>query len=176
MINEENTPDLEQEETNTQEEESESTTEETQEEEHDLEYWKKEALKNKAILERNKNKPAKKSTPEPDGLDLGMKGYLKASGIKANEFDFVEAELKKSGGDIDDLLDNEYFQAKLEKHRALSKTQEATPKGKRSSGVATDSVEYWSSKPIADVPVEMRRAVVNAKLAKEQSQGKFYNS
>lgn len=129
----------------------------------------------KAILDRNKNKIGTPQKSNDFGYDV--KAYLKASGIKANEFDFVKAELKSSGTkDVDTLLENEYFQAKLEKHRELGKTQDAIPSGKRSGGVATDSVEYWMAKPIEDVPLDKRRAVVNAKLEQEKNKGKFYNA
>jgi len=42
--------------------------------------------------------------------------------------------------------------------------------------VPTDSVDYWMSKPIEEVPPEMRIKVVNARLAKEKTKGVFYNS
>lgn len=118
-------------------------------------------------------KPSQKS----NDLDYGQKAYLTANGIKgAKEFEFVKAELKASGEELDNLLENDYFKSKLEKFRALSQTVEATPTGKRSSGVATDSVEYWMTKPFEEVPHDMRAKVVNAKLQKEQSKGVFYNS
>jgi len=123
-----------------------------------------------------KLKEDKKEQDKSDDFGLDVKGYLKASGIKATEFDFVKKELKASGQDLDALLENEYFQQKLEKHRELSKTAEAVPTGKRSGGVATDSVEYWMAKPIEEVPQNMRTAVVNAKLTQERSKGVFYNS
>ncbi len=162
------------------EEELEVVEDETEEEAEDTTDWKAEALKYKAILDRNKNKkPDEKpaSNQKPDGLGYDVKAYLKASGIKADEFDFVQKELKQSGmTDIDALLENDYFQARLEKHRALETTTKAAPSAKRSGGVATDSVDYWLAKPLEEVPADMRRQVVNAQLKKEQGKGKFYNS
>jgi hypothetical protein len=128
-------------------------------------------------LEAERKETPFRKPKQSDDFGYDVKAYLKASGIASNEFEFVQAELKASGiKDVDSLLDNEYFKDKLNRHRELSKTAEATPTGKRSSGVATDSVEYWASKPIEDVPANMRRQVVNARLNKEQSTGKFYNS
>lgn len=182
MIKDENTPDIEQDENEIDETEStEETTEETTEAETeetttDDVDWKSEALKYKAILERNKNKPSESKKSKSDDFGYDVKAYLKASGIKSTEFDFVKNEVKASGMDIDSLLDNDYFQSKLEKHRALQKTSDATIKGTRSGATATDSVEYWLSKPIEEVPAEMRSKVVNAKLAKEKNKGMFYNS
>lgn len=117
-------------------------------------------------------------TTKPPTNDFGydVKAYLKASGITANEFDFVKAEMKASGlQDVDTLLENDYFKSKLEKHREVAKTEDATPSGKRSGGVATNSVDYWLSKPIEDVPNEHRRAVVNAKIERESKKSQFYN-
>ena len=128
-----------------------------------------------AILDRNKNKGTNNQKSNDFGYDV--KAYLKASGIAAGEFDFVKAEMKASGTkDVDSLLENKYFQTRLEEHRELSKTQDAIPAGKRSGGVATDSVEYWMAKPIEDVPLDKRRAVVNARLEQEKNKGKFYNA
>lgn len=134
----------------------------------------------KAILERNKNKKTDdRSTKQTKSDDFGydVKAYLKASGINSGEFDFVRAELKNSGlSDVDSLLENEYFQSRLEKHRAITKTKDATPSGKRTGGAATDSVEYWLGKPFDEVPKEMQLKVVDAKVKKDKSRGVFYNS
>ena len=172
MINEDNV-DVEVIEEDVEEVEVEEEAE--QEDEKGVEYWKAEALKNKAILDRNKNKPNNPQKSNDFGYDV--KAYLKASGITADEFDFVKAEMKSAGiKDVDALLENKYFQSKLEEHREVSRTAEATPKGNRSGGVATDSVEYWLSKPIEEVPASKRREVVNAKLDREKNQSKFYNT
>jgi hypothetical protein len=184
MTNDETTLDLVQDENENQEsveetlgelENKELKEESTTEPEKD---WKAEALKYKAILERNKNKPVtKESSKKSDELDYGAKAFLKSSGIENTEFDFVKTELQKSGlRDLESLLDNPYFKAELENRRALDKTKNATIKGKSANGVATDSVEYWLTKPIDEVPKEMRYKVVQAKLKKDSSTGMFYNS
>lgn len=163
-------------ETSTEEvEESDDTTEE---QETDSKDWKAEALKYKAILERNKGKEVVKEvkTEQSDGFGYDVKAYLKASGINANEFDFVRAEMKASGKDVDALLDSKYFQEALETRRALDKTDKATIKGKRSGGVSTDSVEYWASKPFEEVPQSMRIKVLNHREAQDKNKGTFYNS
>lgn len=182
MINDEYTPDLEQDENETQDvqeetNESEDTQEQTQTTHEDEKDWKAEALKYKAILDRNKDKPRNKESSKSDDFGYDVKAYLKASGVSEKEFDFVKAEKEASGiKDYDALLSNEYFQAKLEKHRQLAKTTDAIPKGSRSNGGATDSVDYWMGKPIEEVPRDMRIKVVQAKLAKDKNKGGFYNS
>ncbi len=121
-----------------------------------------------------KTKDVKKSNSD---LDYGQKAYLAANGIKgAKEFDFVKNELKASGQDLDTLLENDYFISRLDKFRALNKTSDAVPNGKRTGGAPTDSVEYWLDKPIEEVPHEMRTKVVNARLEKDKVKGVFYNS
>lgn len=182
MENDEKTPELEQDETKNQEEETKEETQESSDQEEseskeDDTDWKAEALKYKAILDRNKNRPERKSESKKSGeLDYAQKAFLMTSGIKGSkEFDFVKDELKKSGEELETLLENEYFQSKLEKFRAVNKTSDAIPKGKNGSGVSLDSVEYWINKPIEEVPQEMRVKVVNARLKKEEGKGMFYN-
>lgn len=139
--------------------------------------WKSKALGYKAILDRNKNKKPESKSAKSDEFDYGKMAFLTSNGIKGTkEIDFVNDEAKKSGMKLTDLLENEYFQSKLDKFRALNKTAEATIKGKDSKGIQTDSVEYWLNKPIEDVPPEMRIKVVNAKLKQNESTGVFYNS
>lgn len=184
MTNDENTPIVEQDENDATIEESEivsedSNQEEESAEEEDTTDWKAEALKYKAILDRNKDKKhvPKESSKKSNDLDYGEKAYLTANGIKgAKEFEFVKAELKASGENLDNLLENDYFKSKLEKFREINKTADAIPKGGRSNSVPTDSVEYWMAKPIEEVPKDMRAKVVNAKLTKDKDKGVFYNS
>lgn len=162
------------------EEEVEVADTETEDEAEDSKDWKAEALKYKAILDRNKSKKEEttevKKETKSDDLGYDIKAYLKASGIKADEFSFVKKELKNFNGTVDDLIENEYFQAKLEKERKVKETAEAIPKSKRSGAPATDSVDYWLAKPFEEVPQNMRSKVVSAKMEKEKSGVRFYNS
>jgi len=159
-------------------------SEETEEVEADTTDWKAKADELQGRLKRAETKLSKNSSNKPESkpsksneLDYGAKAYLTANGVKgAKEFEFVEQELKKSGDDLDTLLENDYFKQRLENFRGLNKTSEATIAGKRSGGAAIDSVDYWSTKPIEEVPLEMRSKVVNAKRAKEATKGVFYNS
>jgi hypothetical protein len=148
------------------------------------------AQRNKTRAERfkaNNSKPVEapvtqKPVSKSDILDLGAKAFLTSNGIKGSkEFEFVQAQMKQSGKDVESLLENGYFKTELENFRALAQTADATPTGKRSSGVATDSVEYWVAKAgpnaenLAEVPTDMRTKVVNALHAKAKDTGKFYN-
>lgn len=177
------TKDTKEEETNedkTKEEEStDQTNESSKEDEKD---WKAEAAKWKAIAERHKtSKPETKATSKKsEGFDYGEKAYLTANGIKgSDEHEFAQKLQKQTGLDLDSLLEDTYFQTKLNEFREQKATTNATPSGtKRSNNSSVDTVEYWIAK--GELPpkdqVEMRRKVVNARLKKEDSKGVFYNS
>lgn len=148
--------------------------------------WKAKAEELDGRLRRAETKLAKKSEakPEPaktddvkEGLDYGQKAFLVASGIKGEaETALVQEVMKDTGKTLEQVLESKYFQAELEERREIARTTEAIPTGKRSGNMATDSVEYWMTKPIADVPQDMRAQVVNAKLKQSEKKGAFYNS
>ncbi len=142
----------------------------------DAEYWKAEALKNKAILDRAKTKKETK-TKQSDEFDYGEYAYLSQKGIESDaDIKFVQDSMKDSGKSLRDTLNANWFKSDLAERQALAATATAVPTGKNANSTATDSVEYWSAKPIAEVPADMRAQVVNAKIAKERDVGKFYNS
>lgn len=122
------------------------------------------------------SKPEKKSS-KSDDFDYGEKAFLVANGVKSkDEMNLARDYVKNTGKTLDEVLESKYFQSELKEMRELAQTKEATPTGKRSGGVPTDSVEYWMAKPIEDVPQEMRIKVVNAKLKQNENKGGFYNS
>lgn len=121
--------------------------------------------------------PAKK-TSKSDGLDYGEKAYLVANGIKgSSETKLVQEIMADTGKSLEDVIDSKYFQAELKELRELEASS-VTIKGKRSSGVGQDSVDYWLAK--GELPpaseVKLRRDVVNARLKKSSNKGVFYNS
>lgn len=119
----------------------------------------------------------KVESKKSDGLDYGQKAYLVANGIKSpSEVKLVQEWMKESGKDLETVLESKRFQGELEDMREIAKTAIATPTGKRSGQVPTDSVDYWLNKPFEEVPKEMREKVVNAQIAKDKNKGVFYNS
>ena len=141
----------------------------------------------KARLERQLSQTNKKLGIEPesievqpikksDGIGYGEKAFLVANGIKGEETKLVQEAMKRTGESLEQILENPYFQAKLKETRDLALTADATPKGNRSNSIPTDSVEYWMTKPIEEVPQDMRIKVVNKKLEQGKSGGVFYNS
>jgi hypothetical protein len=173
----------------------EQTVEEQQPEEQDVERtdWKAKAIEIETKyksdigslkrelkdLKKPKTEPSIESPPQdkkPEDLDYGQKAFLIANGIKADEQEFVKEELKKSGQTLDELIDNEYFQAKLKRVRDLRGTEEATPKNsKRTGQSATDTVEYWIAKGELPPDRELRAKVVKARWDAEKNKNVFSN-
>lgn len=157
------------------------TTEETEEETTDWEekFKKEEGRRKRAETKLSKSKTSDTKPPKSenkDGLDYGQEAFLIANGIKGSkESDFVKEELEKAGGELRDLLENEYFKNRLEEFRAINKTSDAIPKKTR-SGKSVDSLDYWMTKPMSEVPKDLRAKVVNARLKKDENKGNFYNS
>lgn len=182
MTNDETTPKAGLDENETAIEEVETTdsnqdTEDSQDSE-DAVDWKAEALKFKAILDRNKNKKTdtKKTTTSND-LDYGAKAFLAVQGIKgADEINLVKDFMSNTGKDLDSVVDSKHFKAELEEMRELKRTSDATPTGnKRTGQSARDSVDYWIAKGELPTDTELRRKVVNARMKKAESKSVFYN-
>lgn len=145
--------------------------------------WKAKFEAEEGRRKRAESKLSKTSKPEAgkpstsNGLDYGMKALLRSEGIKGeSETKLVQEYMRETGKDIESVLDSKHFKAELEDLRELAKSAAATPAGKGSNNSSIDSVEYWMTKDLEDVPKEMRIQVVNAKLKQEKSGGVFYNS
>jgi hypothetical protein len=160
--------------------------EEVAEEQEEVVERQQESLEDKeSRLERQLNQTRKKmgkdepkqKAKQSDSFDYGEQAFIEQRGIKSNsDTEFLRAEMQDSGKSLKATLDNPRFLKDLEQHQALEVTANAVPTGQNANSTATDSVEYWSAKPIAEVPADMRSKVVNAKIAKERDVGKFYNS
>lgn len=115
------------------------------------------------------DEPVTKVTKKSGEFDYGEKAFLKASGITgAEELAFAKSWIDRTGDDLDTVVDDEIFQAKLEKLRSNKKSKVAIPPtGKRGTQASSSSVEYWLAKPFAEVPADMKRQVLNARISKE---------
>jgi hypothetical protein len=140
-------------------------------------------LVEKGLIDPKTHKPVE-AQKEPEGkksgeLDYGQKAYLKASGIKAEEFGLVQEIMSQTGKDLDSVLESKYFQAELKDSRELAAAQQATPSStKRAGSNARDSVDYWMAKgelPPAD-QADLRRKVVNARMKVDTDGSKFTDS
>lgn len=136
-----------------------------------------EKLKNKSIEAR---KAKKETNPEVDSslLERVTRMELKEHGLQsAEEIDLVLAESKETGIDPLVLVKKGYATTLLESHRKQKEAELANPSSKsRGSVNAKASADYWIAKgelPPAD-QVELRREVVNKKMAKA-NQKKMFN-
>lgn len=113
-------------------------------------------------------------------LDYGQKAFLVANGVKgADETKLVQEIMSATGKSLEDVLETKYFQSELKELRETRASANAMPNGtKRSSNSSKDSVDYWIAKgelPPAD-QVDLRRKVVNERIAKERSKSVFLNN
>tara|TARA_R110000851_G_scaffold108432_2_gene229690 strand:+ start:2090 stop:2599 length:510 start_codon:yes stop_codon:yes gene_type:complete len=134
-------------------------------------------LKNKSIEAR---KAKKETKPEVDNslLERLNRMELKENGLKdAEEIELVLGKAKELSISPLVLVKDGLADGILERHRKV-KADELASVGTSSRGATNqkDGVDYWISKgelPPAD-KVELRRKVVNAKIAK-QSHSKMFN-
>lgn len=128
--------------------------------------------------EKSKKAPNKKSSNQSKELDYGQKAFLKASGLKNNdEFNLAKDFANNTGKNLDDIVDNKYFQQELESFREIKTTEKASIKSNsRSTNSSKDSVEYWLAKPFGELPedFELRKKVVKERRKKEKGGG-LYN-
>ncbi len=173
---------------------------EVEEGKEDTTDWKAEAqaLQKKAIKQRENTKtlkakikeltPAEKKVEANQAksgeLDYGQKAFLNSYGIKgSDEVALVKQWVSRTGDDLDTIVSDDIFTAKLTALREARESAKAIPQGtKRSTNTAKDSVDYWTDKyttglPLKDVPSEFRTQVLNRRIDKDKgTTGKFYNS
>lgn len=131
--------------------------------------------------EEPKETPQKNDKSEQSGLL--QKSYLRAAGIIAqDEVELALDTAKKWGVEVDALVDDEDFQAKLEKLRTKKSNELATSniRGGAGNSQAKNTPEYWIAKgapPSAtDVPDRKTRAkIARAMMANAKSGKTFYN-
>lgn len=147
----------------------------------DLGSLKRELKEFKKPKEPKEETPTKNQTEE---FGLLQKTYLRSAGITAeDEVELAKDIQKKTGMEWDKLVEDDYFQTKLEGLRTTKANAEATDVGEGGSSTsnAKNTPEYWIKKgtpPTAkDVPDrKTRNKITQAMVAKERDAGgKFYN-
>jgi hypothetical protein len=138
---------------------------------------KRQLAREERKLGKGKTDEQPKPQTKPGEFGLVEKTYLKSEGIKgADEIKLVKEFMKNTGKSLDSVVESKYFQAELKELRESRAATDATPKGKNRSGQSSrDTVEYWVAKgelPPAD-QVELRRQVVNAKMAAQKTGNVF---
>lgn len=126
-------------------------------------------------------KETEEAPAKPNDLDYGQKAYLKSYDIKgADELALVKNWISRTGDDIDTLVVDDVFHAKLKGLRDARAVADATPKGtKRTAQPVTDTLEYWQGKiesgqaEFKDAPEDIRRKILNNRVALEKEGNKF---
>ena len=138
----------------------------------------------KAAEEATKTKDTPTKETKSDDYGLLQKGYLRMSGITAeDEVELALSTAKKWGVEVDKLIDDEDFQVKLKKVRDAKTNATATQgiKGETGSSQAKNTTEYWKAKGTpptpADVPDrKLRQKIVSEMTNSARNKGtKFYN-
>lgn len=129
-----------------------------------------------------KETPTKETKTEEFGLL--QKTYLRSAGITAeDEVELAKDLQKKTGLDWDKLVDDDYFQTKLQKFRDSKANAEATSniKGSGSTNNAKNDPAYWLAKgtppSTSDIPNRKDRVkIARAFMENSRTSGKkFYN-
>lgn len=168
------------------EEEQEETQEEPQSEEQKPERQEESLEDRRARLQRqlaqtekklglDVKKPETKTSKQSNDFDYGQKAFLVANGIKGgDEMKLAQDFAKNTGKDFEDVVENKYFLQELSELRELKNSANAVPKGKGKTGNSSqDSVDYWLAKGELPSDFELRKKVVNARLAKENGKSVF---
>ena len=157
--------------------------------------WKAEAqkLQQKAIRQREKTKELKAKlaekaevkavkTPDskPTDFDYGQKAFLKSYGIDgADERELVKSFMTRTGEDLDTVIGDDILQAKLASLRNAKVAKDAVPVSTgRSTPAQGNKLDYWLAKyqtsgNLAEVPKDLQRDVLNARLKADEQTRKF---
>ena len=125
------------------------------------------------VKDLSKPKDEPKETPKettPDNTGLLKKAFLRSAGLKPTEIDFALETAEKWNMDVDKLVDDEDWSAKLEKFRVKESTALAVSGVKGGGGdgsQAKNSTEYWKAKGTPPTPDEVPDKKIRRKIVKE---------
>lgn len=140
------------------------------------------AAKDAGVSEEEIFSAPKKSSKKSEEKDYGQLAYLTANGIKgAEEVALAQEFVKNTGKDLDDIINNKFFQSELKELREAKATSDAVPGvAKRSGASATDTVDYWIAKgelpPNTPDNRKLRQEIVNRRMKAETSGNIFTNN
>lgn len=159
--------------------------------------WRAEALKARRIAARRQSqliklkevkveaKPdSKPETAKPEDNGLLQKSFLRAAGITHPEdVALALTTSKKWGVEVDQLVDDDDFKAKLERQQSTRSNAQATSNIQGGAGAqqAKSTPDYWIAKgtppSASDVPDRKARAkIARAMMENAKNNGKrFYN-
>lgn len=113
-----------------------------------------------------------KETSKPSDLDYGQKAFLKAYGISGSDELALVKQFQERGFELDGIVGDDVFTAKLNNLREAKASQDAIPKAKKRSGApVADGVDEAVAKykETGELPKDFatRSKVVNAITAEE---------
>ena len=136
----------------------------------------------KSLDEKPKETP-KETTP--DSSSLLKKAFLRTAGITdQEEQELALSTAKKWGVEVDQLVDDDDFKAKLEKHRTAKTNATASSNIKGSGNSAShakDTSAYWKAKGQPPTPDDVpdrkaRQKIIREMVSSAGNKGtKFYN-
>ena len=126
------------------------------------------------IEPKTESKPQPKADESNDFSD-GQHALLTAKGYESDaEVALVKEHMDGTGKSLIETLKSKFFLAEVKDVKEAETVKKATPSGnKRSSNTAKDRVSYWLNKPFSEVPSDMKREVVNARIKREKNTGQF---
>ncbi len=141
--------------------------------------WKDEKWVKVEKLEPKKEpkEPEVKIPEKSNELDYGQRAFLKTYGIAgADELALVKSWTERTGDQIDTLVEDEIFNAKLKglrDQKAAKETLQSMSNSRNAQPSSKSKAEFWLDKPFDEVPKEFQQEVLNIKLEREREGGKF---
>jgi len=139
----------------------------------------------KKSLETAKEGTDKTSKNQTEEFGLLQKTYLRAAGVVAeDEIELAKEIQKKTGIDWDKLVDDDYFQGKLQKLKDAKANADALNMGRGGRAPSSDAkttVSYWLQQnnlpSDKDIPDRKKRAALIREITDTQKNagGTFYN-
>ena len=135
-------------------------------------------------LKKSKDEPKETSKPDDNRLLERIEKFaLQSANIShPDDIELARNTAKKWGVDLEDVLKDEDFKAKLERQQTSRDNLVATSRIKGGAGTsqAKNTPEYWIAKgvppSVADVPDRKTRVTIaRAMMANSKSGRKFYN-
>jgi hypothetical protein len=123
-----------------------------------------------------KKEPEAKIPEKPNELDYGQKAFLKTYGISGpDELTLVKSWVERTGDALDNLVDDEIFNARLKNLRDAKAAKDALPINPKRGPIISsrDKAEFWADKPFSEVPENLKKDVLNLKIKNERESDKF---
>lgn len=164
----------------------ESSEESNEESEAEVEELRAEVAKLKRINDKLNKKQQEPQEPKEEPkeshksgeLDYGQKAYLKSYGVSGSDELALVKQFQARGFELDSIVEDDVFTAKLENLRQAKKTEAAIPKGKKRSGqTGTTELDMAVAKynETGELPknFKLRNKVIDKAISKKSNSAPF---